>query len=157
MWLLLFLVHRFLSLWWRRCYVKRSVGSYERHAVTSQKTTIFTVTAVKTWNLTNSVAFSQQENYTDWTTATGRRMSVPVDRGVSRGQRGGSPTAVNLSFLDRSRYFFFQIAPHLSSQGWMDPVPDPLLLRKSGSARNRTRDLWVCSQGLGTLNHRGGR
>jgi hypothetical protein len=26
-----------------------------------------------------------------------------VDRGVSRGQRGGSPTVVNLSFLDRSR------------------------------------------------------
>jgi hypothetical protein len=24
-----------------------------------------------------------------------------VDRGVSRGQRGGSPTVVNLSFLDR--------------------------------------------------------
>jgi hypothetical protein len=26
---------------------------------------------------------------------------------VSRGQHGGSPTVVNLSFLDRSRYFFF--------------------------------------------------
>jgi hypothetical protein len=25
----------------------------------------------------------------------------------------------------------------------VDPVPDPLLLRKSGSARNQTRDLWV--------------
>jgi hypothetical protein len=31
-----------------------------------------------------------------------------VDRGVSRGQLGGSPTAVNLSFLDRSRYFSFK-------------------------------------------------
>jgi hypothetical protein len=31
-----------------------------------------------------------------------------VDRGVSRGQRGGSPTIVNLSFLDRSRYFSFK-------------------------------------------------
>jgi hypothetical protein len=28
----------------------------------------------------------------------------------------------------------------------VDPVPDPLLLRKSGSAGNRTRDPWVCSQ-----------
>jgi hypothetical protein len=28
------------------------------------------------------------------------------------------------------------------------PVPDPLLLRKSGSAGNRTRDLWICSQEL---------
>jgi hypothetical protein len=31
-----------------------------------------------------------------------------VVRGVSRGQRGGSLTAVNLSFLDRSRYFSFK-------------------------------------------------
>jgi hypothetical protein len=28
-----------------------------------------------------------------------------VDRGVSRGQRGGSPTVVYLSFLDRRSYF----------------------------------------------------
>jgi hypothetical protein len=36
--------------------------------------------------------------------ATGRRNLVPTfaDRGVSRGQRGGSSTVVNLSFLDRS-------------------------------------------------------
>jgi hypothetical protein len=27
----------------------------------------------------------------------------------------------------------------LYSRGWVDPIPDPLLLRKSGSARNRTR------------------
>jgi hypothetical protein len=31
-----------------------------------------------------------------------------VDRGVWHGQRGGSPTVVNLSFLDRSRYFSFK-------------------------------------------------
>jgi hypothetical protein len=34
---------------------------------------------------------------------------------MSRGQRGGSPTVVNLSFLDRSRYFSFKnllIYPH---------------------------------------------
>jgi hypothetical protein len=31
-----------------------------------------------------------------------------VDRGVLRGQRGGSPMVVNLSFLDRSRYFSFK-------------------------------------------------
>jgi hypothetical protein len=44
-----------------------------------------------------------------------------------------------LGFLDRSRYYFFQVAPQLYSRGWVDPVPDPLLLRKSGSAGNRTR------------------
>jgi hypothetical protein len=59
---------------------------------------------------TNSVALIPRANYTDRTTATCRRNLVPtfVDRGVSRGQRGGSPTAVNLSFLDRSRYFYFK-------------------------------------------------
>jgi hypothetical protein len=48
------------------------------------------------------------------------------------------PHGRNLEFLYRSRYFFFQVAPQLYSRGWVDPVPDPLL-RKSGSARNRTR------------------
>jgi hypothetical protein len=37
------------------------------------------------------------------------------------------------------RYFFFQITPQLYSRGRVDPVRDPLLLRKSGSAGNRTR------------------
>jgi hypothetical protein len=42
---------------------------------------------------TNSVAFSPQVNYTNWATATGRRILVPnfADRGVSHGQRGGIP------------------------------------------------------------------
>jgi hypothetical protein len=31
----------------------------------------------------------------------------------------------------------------------VDPVPDPLLLRKSGSARIRTRDLWIVSMNSG--------
>jgi hypothetical protein len=55
-------------------------------------------------NYSNSVAFSSQANYTDWATATGRRILMPtfMDRGVSRGQRSGTPTAVNLSFLDRT-------------------------------------------------------
>jgi hypothetical protein len=53
----------------------------------------------------HSVALSPQANYTDWATITCPRNLVPtfVDREVSRGQRGGSPTVVNLSFLDRSR------------------------------------------------------
>jgi hypothetical protein len=59
---------------------------------------------------TNSLALSPQANYTEWATATFQRnlVSTFVDRGVSRGQRGGSPTVVNLSFLDRSRYFSFK-------------------------------------------------
>ena len=38
----------------------------------------------------------------------------------------------------------------------MHPVPDPLLLRKTGSAGNRTRDLCICRQKRWPLDHRGG-
>jgi hypothetical protein len=56
------------------------------------------------------MAFSPQANYTDWATAIARRILLPtfMDRGVSRGPRGGFPTVVKLSFLDRSRYFLFK-------------------------------------------------
>jgi hypothetical protein len=101
--------------------------------------------------------FSPQVNYTDWVTAAGRRILVPtfVDRGVSRGQQDRTPMVVNLSFLDRSRYFLFQVAPHLCSRRWVDPIPDPLLIRKSGCAGNQTQDLYVCSQELWPLDNRG--
>jgi hypothetical protein len=46
-----------------------------------------------------------------------------------------------LGFLDRGRNIFFQVAFQLYSRGWVDPVSDPLLLRKSGSAGNLTRDI----------------
>jgi hypothetical protein len=59
-----------------------------------------------------------------------------------------------LGFLDWSRYFFFQIASQLYS---VDPIPDPLLLRKSGSDGNRTKNLWICSQKLWPLDHRSGQ
>jgi hypothetical protein len=35
-------------------------------------------------------------------------VSTFADRGVSRSQRGGSRTVINLSFLERSRYFSFK-------------------------------------------------
>jgi hypothetical protein len=56
------------------------------------------------------MARNPQANYTDCTAATCRRNLVPtfVDRGVSRGQHGGFHIVVNLSFLDRSRYFSFK-------------------------------------------------
>jgi hypothetical protein len=49
------------------------------------------------------------------------------------------PHSRNFDFLDRSHHCFFQVTPQLYSQGWVDPVPDPLLLRKSGSTGNWTR------------------
>jgi hypothetical protein len=62
---------------------------------------------------------------------------------VSCGQRSGSPRPYS-RFSRPEPYYFFEVAPQLYSRGWVDPVPDPLLLRKSGSAGNRTRDLWIC-------------
>jgi hypothetical protein len=59
-----------------------------------------------------------------------------------------------IGFLDRSHYFFFQVAPQLYSRGWVYPIPDPLFLIKSGSTRNQTRDLWICSQELWPLDHK---
>jgi hypothetical protein len=52
-----------------------------------------------------------------------------------------------LAFLDRSRYFFFQVADQLHSRGWVDQVLDPLLLSKRG---------WICSQRLWPSDQRSG-
>jgi hypothetical protein len=104
----------------------------------------------------NSVACSPQANYTDRATAACRRSFCQLLRieGVAcSAQR--IPTAVNLGFPDRRRYSL-EIAPQLSSRGWVDPDPDTLLLRKCGSAGNRTRDLCICSQELWKLDHSGG-
>jgi hypothetical protein len=53
--------------------------------------------------------------------------------------RAEDPYGCTLDFLDRSYYFFFQVAPQLHSRGYVDPIPVPLTLRKSGSAGNRTQ------------------
>jgi hypothetical protein len=101
---------------------------------------------------TNSVVHSPQANYTDWTTAACKRNLVPtfVDRGVSRGQRGGSPTAVNLSFLDRRLYLF------LSSSSSF------ILTTLSGprSRHNDKQNIWYrreSNPGPWPLDHRGGK
>jgi hypothetical protein len=57
-------------------------------------------------------------------------MPTFVDIGVSRGQRRGTLTVVNLNFVDRSRYIFFQVAPHLSSQGLSRPCSRPTATQK---------------------------
>jgi hypothetical protein len=51
------------------------------------------------------VALSPKANNADCATTTCRRNLEPnfVDRRVSRGQRGGTTTVVNLSFLDRNK------------------------------------------------------
>jgi hypothetical protein len=57
-----------------------------------------------------------------------------ADRGC-RVVSAADPHGRVLSFLDRSRYYFFQVAPQLYSQGRVDPVPDPLLLSENLEAR----------------------
>jgi hypothetical protein len=80
---------------------------------------------------TYSVALNPRANYTDRATATCRRNLVPtfVDRRVLRGQRGGSPTAINLSLPEP--LLFFQVAPHLSSQGPSGPRSRPTATQKN--------------------------
>jgi hypothetical protein len=57
---------------------------------------------------------------------------------VQRGQHKGSLWPY--SRISRPEpLLFYQVAPQLYSRGWVDPVPDPLILRKSGSEGNRTR------------------
>jgi hypothetical protein len=64
-------------------------------------------------------------------------VSIVADRGCHVSVT--NPYGRNLDFLDQSCYFLFQIAPQLYSRGSVDPVPDPLLLRKFGSIVNRIR------------------
>jgi hypothetical protein len=54
--------------------------------------------------------------------------------------------AVNVDFLEWSPYFFILVAPLLFSQDEVSSIPDPLQLRKYGSARNLIHDLWFCGQ-----------
>jgi hypothetical protein len=61
-----------------------------------------------------------------------------------------------LGFLDRGSNFFFRVALILYSLGRIYPTPDQLLLRKSAGAGNQIQDLWICSQELWPLDHRGG-
>jgi hypothetical protein len=65
----------------------------------------------------NSVAFSPQVNYTNRATAVCRRsycQRLRIESVAGSAQR--IPAAVNLGFLDRSRYFSIQVAPQLSSR-----------------------------------------
>jgi hypothetical protein len=89
---------------------------------------------------------SPRANYTGGATAACRRSECQLLR--IEGATWSAwriPYVCILGFLDRSRYFFFQIAPQLYSWGWVDAVPDPLLLGKYGIAENRTRDLTLRS------------
>jgi hypothetical protein len=103
------------------------------------------LTAIST--KTNSVAFSPTRAIpTERPPHFGEIYCQLLRIGGCRMVSAAVPTAVNLSCLDRSRYFFFQVALHLSSPGLSGPLSKLTDTQKSGSAKNRTRNLWVCSQ-----------
>jgi hypothetical protein len=56
--------------------------------------------------------------------------------------RMADPQGRNLGFIDRSHYFFFQVAPQLYSRGRVDLVPHPQLLTKW--RRESIPDPWIC-------------
>jgi hypothetical protein len=75
---------------------------------------------------------------------------------VSRFQRNGSLWPY--SRISRPKpLLFLPSSSSVDLRGWVDPVPDLLLLRKSASAGNQSRELWICSQELWPLDHRGHR
>jgi hypothetical protein len=88
---------------------------------------------------TKLCGLSPWANYTDRATAACRGVCANFANRAYHVVSLTDPYGRILNFLDRSRYIFFQVAPQLYSRGWVHPVPDPLLLRKSGSAGNRTR------------------
>jgi hypothetical protein len=73
--------------------ILQSTVAYVLHIVFSRKTFVYKTP----WPLVRKR-----------TIPTERPPPTFVDRGVSRGQRSGSRTVVNLSLLDRSRYFSFK-------------------------------------------------
>jgi hypothetical protein len=77
-----------------------------------------------------------RENYTDRLSA--KLVPTLLIEGCCLVITADPLTAVISGFLDRSRYFFLQV-PQLNSGGLVDPVPDPQLLRKSGSPGKQTR------------------
>jgi hypothetical protein len=97
------------------------------------------------------MAFGLQANYTDWAAATGQRMLVPayVDRGVLHGQRGES------QFYRREPLHFFQVDPHLSSQGLGGPRSRPTAIQKIWQRWESNLGPLGCSQEDWPLDHSG--
>jgi hypothetical protein len=103
--------------------------------------------------------FNIQANYTDWSTAASRRILVLTfaNRGVSRCQRGGTSTAVNLVFLlflsSSSSLIFKRLSglrtrPSTTKKTWRRRGSNPGLLRLWPGAvttRPQRRSTWTHS------------
>jgi hypothetical protein len=61
-----------------------------------------------------------------------------------------------LGFIYRSRHCFLQVAPQLHSRGLSGPRSRPTTSQKIWYRWESNLDLWICSQELSPLDHRGG-
>jgi hypothetical protein len=126
-------------------YLIKIVCGKQLRPLWSQSCIHFRILVYRSLNITKKIL-----NYTLWPESTSElyrprdrslsAKSVPtfVDRGC-RVVSATDPYCRIFWFLDRSRCFFFQVTLQLYSQGWVDPVPEPLLLRKSGRVGNITQ------------------
>jgi hypothetical protein len=116
----------------------------------------YSIKVKKSWQMkqTNSMALVRKQQPTD-RHLSANLVTTFADRGC-RVVRETDPHGHILRFIDQSHYYIFQVAPQLYSRGWVDPVPDPLLLIKFGSNENWICDLWICSQEFWPLDHRSG-
>jgi hypothetical protein len=129
-------------LWWPRSSEATSLGKWVVRAGGGPLNWLRTKFSTGTY-LHNSLINPWPESASKLYPSSGRRLSaklVPTfaDRGCHV-VSATEPYGRILGFLDRSSYFLFHIAPQLYPRGWVDLVPDQLLLRKSGSAGNGTR------------------
>jgi hypothetical protein len=92
---------------------------------------------------------SSQANYTYRATAACQRSQYQhlVVEGVAWSAQRTHKT-VNLGFIDGSSYFFIQVTPQLSLRGWVHPVTNTPLFRKSNGVGNRTRNIRKSNQAL---------
>jgi hypothetical protein len=106
--------------------------------------------------LTILCGFSPQANYTDRATAACRRSYCQILRieGVTSAQR--VPTAVNLDFLDPEPLLFRPNSSVILTRLSRPRSRLTISQKKTGSAGNRTWDLWICSHELWPLDHKGG-
>jgi hypothetical protein len=98
---------------------------------------------------------SSRANYTDRAAAACRRSDCQLLRIEGATWSAWRIPRPYSRFFRQEPLLFYQVAPQLYSQGWVDPIPDPLLFFVVPG--NRTRDPCICSQELWPLDHRGGQ
>jgi hypothetical protein len=136
-----------LPLFWKEI----EVGVWD-HWPVSAKSLLLTSECLK--QKKNFRGLSPRANYTDRATAAYRRSYCQILR-IEEPSGQSERSLRQYTRISRpGPLLFYQVAPQLYSRGWVDPVPDPLLLRKSGRTGNRTRDFWICSQERWPLEHR---